>query len=589
MAMQLAKPAAINKILIVGQPSSDYRKVEALLNSCGMNTARPSRRDGFSPAEISLSLSKAHGVPAVETLPPGAKIKQIKAGTIWHGMALDLMLGNLDQELWGWADSQSVFWLNYWKQLDPRITFILIYDAPQSVLTNAALGESNLTEEELKCRLDAWCEFNAALLQFFHRNPTRCMLVNAQQACLSATSYLEQVSARIDAPLLDRLTKPASAGEVPFTSDAANNGAFLLDDAASQVTDETGEVPQAQELVEITTAPSHRDLLKHYLAEALIGQHEASRQLYEELQSIANLPLAEGAVTEINPINAWAALSQLQRDGDELVEQNQAQYAQIESLNQSLAEAVAVAENRLLHLEQLEHTKADIECAAQNEIEQLRLAQANAERQSAESKKQIEQLNQQLNAQTKLTQEQASKLKKAATKPSDNSEELKKHNELMLLQLHQAQEELERFYIQNQRAAIKGQTKEVEVPKTAAKAPEPPSLPLGAVSRVKSQLNYRLGATMIERSRSFSGRLSLPWALMREIRQYRREGLQMNDIELPPLASYGDVLEAQKVEQHLSYRLGAVLISNARSPVGWVRLPWAIRQEVKDFRRRHRR
>ena len=57
-----------------------------------------------------------------------------------------------------------------------------------------------------------------------------------------------------------------------------------------------------------------------------------------------------------------------------------------------------------------------------------------------------------------------------------------------------------------------------------------------------------------------------------------------NNEKLPPIDSYADAYDADRVRQHLAFRLGSVLIQRSRSPIGWVILPWALLKTVKDFR-----
>lgn len=157
-------------------------------------------------------------------------------------------------------------------------------------------------------------------------------------------------------------------------------------------------------------------------------------------------------------------------------------------------------------------------------------------------------------------------LRKAAADQDD----LKEENELLLTQLHQVQEELERYFLETQRL------KQTLVPRAA---------PLcGAADRVKQQLTYRLGATMIERSRSLGGWISMPFALIGTARRFRADVRARGDKKLPPISKYQDRHEAERVKQHLSYRIGAALLRNVKSPVGWMRLPFALGREVKAFR-----
>jgi hypothetical protein len=264
--------------------------------------------------------------------------------------------------------------------------------------------------------------------------------------------------------------------------------------------------------------------------------------LYDELQSVANLPLTDSETADDAPMVAW--------------------------------QSMAGQQQRLSQAEALNHEKQQL-------LERLSLAQADAEQLAQQRWQQNEQLREQLTTQTQLatetgTQYSAAKTKAAATPLPTANPALEQENELLLTQLHQVQEELERYYLENQ--ALKAPAR----PKAIVPVPVPKLY--GAAARIKRQLSYRLGATMIERSRSFGGWLGMPLALAREARQFKREKTQRGPEKLPPIAQYRDAHVAERVKQHLSYRLGQTLVANARSPIGWVKLPWALWGQVRDFR-----
>lgn len=144
---------------------------------------------------------------------------------------------------------------------------------------------------------------------------------------------------------------------------------------------------------------------------------------------------------------------------------------------------------------------------------------------------------------------------------------LRQERLMLLTQLHQTQEELERIHT----------------------APETQTLPdtkqlLGAAERVKQQLSYRLGSTLVRKSRGPVGWLTMPFALLGEILAHRRAGRVRDGKPLPPIHTYDDAHEAERVKQHLSYRLGNTLVKHGRSPAGWFKLPSAMRAEFKAFK-----
>jgi hypothetical protein len=104
------------------------------------------------------------------------------------------------------------------------------------------------------------------------------------------------------------------------------------------------------------------------------------------------------------------------------------------------------------------------------------------------------------------------------------------------------QEELERHFLENSKlkAAQKSQA----------------HVHYGAANRIKQQLSYRLGATMIRQSRSIGGWLNMPFALSAETKRFKQDQAASKDQQLPPIAQYRDAHEAELIKQHLSYRLG---------------------------------
>ena len=149
--------------------------------------------------------------------------------------------------------------------------------------------------------------------------------------------------------------------------------------------------------------------------------------------------------------------------------------------------------------------------------------------------------------------------------------DLEKENELLLTQLHKVQEELERHYLENSKLK-------------ATQKPQPQAY-YGAADRVKQQLSYRLGATMIRQSRSIGGWLNMPFALRAEAKRYTQDQAANKSLQLPPITQYRDAHEAELIKQHLSYRLGACLVANTKTLGGRISLPWSLYAEVMAFRK----
>ena len=708
----------MNKILIVGHPQSGFQEVERLLRACGMSQALPSRREGFAPDQISETLCKAHNTPALHRLGNDREVQQVDVAPVWQSLAMDLMLGNIDQPLWGWADPKAVYLLDYWLTLDPSLHFILVYDRPHSVLTRMGLQEAaSLTREALKQRLDAWSAYNAAVLGFHLRHPERCLLVHSEQVVRSADASLQHVQARIDAPWKDRLpntgisatqliptdvedAKPSTQsllldGEIPFEASALSTVV-----ASTLLKDQPGSQALYEELQASANLPLEADLAQgedpalameawlsfvavqekvhsqHHLARQLqVGRDQAERlaqdreRLIEEerrlraserqemTQQLTALQQAR-ALIEIAQTKASqendSLLSQLHEVQEELERQQvskQEQSVLVEDLERQLlserdlarqlqigrdeAERLAKERDRLVEeerqlrvserqemtqqLAELQQARALVEIAQtktsqENDalLSQLHEVQEELERQYLAAQEQtrhlktlteeeqlarqrvaeMEELQEKAKAATQAAQEKALQqigtltteiaALKAKAESVNPVPRLAEENELLLSQLHQVQEELERYLIENQWLKKR---------ETQSQQPTKPSRPAvyGAADRVKQQLSYRLGATLIDNSRSVGGWLSMPWALRRVVAQYRRDLPQHQAKGLPPIHTYADAYEADRVRNHLSYRLGEAFLKNARSPVGWLRMPFALNSAVKTYRQQQSR
>ncbi|MFM2119069.1 MAG: hypothetical protein RL722_537 [Pseudomonadota bacterium] len=825
----------MKKIVIAGHASSGLQEVEALLLRCGMVRPRPSRRDGMLPAEITATLCKAHACAPLDDVVEEEQLRAVETSPIWQGMALDLMLGNIDAPLWGWADPLNIYLLDYWLALDKHITFVLVYDHPERCLVEYAASTAMAAEAversaaDVERLLAGWRAYNGALLAFYLRHPDRCLLVNAPQVAGAVDSYLEQLQGKLSAPLTHPAGLPATALASPTLANGPTDasphgeakvagGPRVMDALPALVSGAMQQAAMAPERVD----PWFRDggLPARFLAQQLLDDHPAVVQMYEELQAAASLPQevlsrasrARAAAAWLDLVNHRSATVELvsrlhqrflaQRDDAEArgrdaarqlqdlrshsqVEQSrllqqltdgqrahqqlqqdidaarderdqlQAQIrqargdqsrlqAQVDAGEGELArlrseirasevalsglrqQHVRIEEENDLLLQQLHESQDEVERRLQREenqklqVEQERqqmaaqLRQAHAaleasrqlerqlrdqisstlavlgkaqdsgreaesrllarqallESELASSRKDYQQAEHRGQAQVaelqaglaatqsaaraaenqhlariatletsldeqaaahraaeqqlltrcqdlesslaqvreaaqvaerdRQAQSQAAALAAAdqlqradaeihrlrereqtlasaleeRSRPDPALEATALENRQLIAQLHRALEELERYHHDNERLRA-----------TAAQARRKPPAPYGAADRVRQQLSYRLGARVIHQSRSLGGWLGMPAAILREVRQYRLDAQAKPAGKLPPIQNYADAYEAERLKKHLSYRVGQAMVSNARSPLGWLRMPFAIRREIKSFRR----
>lgn len=453
----------MNKVIIVGHSASGLAEIETQLRHYGMKISLPSRRESLYPQEITGYLCRAHSAPSFDIPTREADFKQIAAGPVWHNMAIDLFLGNMEQEWWGWADPQSVILLDYWRELDPLATFVLVYDEPQRALAESALyGAEEPDTAHIKQRLDNWAAYNGAMLRFFLRHPERCLLVHARQVQATPVQLVEQMPGYQNKPAALQTTITNLPGSLSLPPKVE-----LLQNALALTT--TNPVESLRIL--------HNDAADRYLLNDYLSDQPAHLHLYEELQASASMPWHPDT-TVTSPVEfAWKTL---------------------------------VAQRRIA---------ADI----------------------------ITQLHQE--------------------------------RYLLLTHLHQIQEQLEHLHLKNQ-----SRDKQPPPKPKAKSSPNAAKAPRGAADRVKQQLSYRLGNILVKRSQSLGGCLGMPFSLVGEMRRYQKDKKLRGSKKLPPIRTYKDADEAQRVKNQLSYRLGSVLVTHIANPIGWCKLPFAMRHEIKAFK-----
>jgi len=458
----------MNPLLIVGHPHSGLEIIEDLLLQNGMSKAQPSRSQFLNPCEISCKLLN---IDKNNLCSDSENIQQIKPTKVWDELALDLLLANMGQGLWGWSDSQSIYLLDYWKSIEPKLTFILVYNSPETIL-KSIFNNKKITEEELLRTNSFWQNYNKELSSFYQNNTDRCLLLHAEEATKNTSQFISSLSTTLNLP-------------VEFISDTL---------IQSNKTDETNSV----------------------LAKNLIEQFPECHDTFEELQSVATIPFIDEEDQTSRIITSWNKITE-QRDKDNVAhyEKHQEQDYKIELANTQLEKSQQKYDSLLLKLH-----------STQEKYETIYLT---------------------------------------------NSKDQGLENKFLIQQLHQLQEELEYYFIENKNLL---QIKQKYIDSNTY---------YGAANRIKNRLSYRLGATMLKQSHSVGGWLGMPWALLSESKKFKNEKPLRDASKLPPISKYKDAIEAEKAKKHLSYRLGKAMIENTNTTIGWFKLPGALNREIQDF------
>lgn len=619
----------MKKIIIVGHPDSHYQEVEKIFQMHGMAPALPSKREQMTPIEIGKVLSKVQiKIPPVGQVSPSLlsssttrkakRNKKHKSNTnrhipqalsttpltnMWDALPMDLMLANLDQDFWGWADPQAIELLDYWANIDPSIHFVFIYDKPQNIFQHSSLEEAlALDADKVQSKLESWQEYNQKVLEYFNKYQARSVLISSQRVQETILQSTSEIYKQIAVPrkIIDRLEKEQHNQEI--------------EDA--QITNEA--------------MSSKECALSSLIVDNIMQDNQPALSLYDELQDQANFPY----ITHLLPnqgatqaLNAWKEMIQQQMEIKQQLEKNQ----QIQSEKEDLTVLLKQQVQDLQHFEKelkdsqqkgstlekqnidlntqkkeletknielksqaadlekkkssLEHIKSELEkknAALENvkvELEKqsstLKAQNVDFEKKQAmlqTQKSELEKSQAVLKTQNSELQNKKAELEKQAKKAEDDVKSAQKQllsledeNKALMTQLNFTQEELERLFLANQ------------------KLQEQPPL-WGAADRIRNQLTYRIGYKLQQHGKSPVGWIKMPFVLYSTYRQYSKDKKKNEWHKLPPIHLYKDAYEVEKVKRHLSYKLGEIFMKDIRNPLKWLLMPSKLIKEVQKFK-----
>ena len=511
----------MNKILIVGHESSHYKDLEKILYSYGMAKAMPSHTYQITPINLGKKLL--------------SHLNNFnKPNKIWDNLAFDLFLANASQSFWGWADSNAISLLEYWANFDEDITFILIYDKPDEfikyIINNKKIDILN--EKLIQEEFDKWSNYNQKLLTFYQKYPNRCLLVNGKQVIKNPKKYIQLLTKKMDCKMNINHTD-TSLQESKLNGDNVFYNQQVIDFLIQQL---------------------------------LIKKYEDKLQLFDDMQNYANIPFNlknKNNSLEVTLPLLKQTIQQKAYINQLTTNKKTWQKEQLKKENLLITQIYNNQENIEKYFLQSQHYQNKIETISQN----LQIAEQ-------ENSSLIRQLHQLQHNFEELKREELKRTEKQE-KQKDMSN-LQQENSLLITQLHLLQEELEKFYLANQYLQFNQ-----EKPSYANQSTKP--IYYGAADRVKQDLPYRLGTVMIEYSKSTTQLIKLPFALIKEFIKFQKA--KKNQQNLPRIEEYQDLYKAEKVKQHLSYRLGKILIDNIQSPKGVLNLPIKLIKESIEFKK----
>lgn len=551
----------MNKILIVGHPNSGLHKVEDLLLHSGMSAPLETQNEGLLPQEITSLICESYGViNGGEGSNESKEIYQLDVSDVWHGLILGSILANTGEKIWGWADSSLIYLLDFWKNRDNQAFFVLVYDAPETLLVGMGGDVDGCIIDE---KLKVWQDYNAELLEFYGRNTDRCVLVSSSAAVSSVNKSLREINKKVDFRL----------------------GQSGLDSDYSDVL-----IPENNELPQLVSNEFDEHNLAIYLATQLINKYPDVLALFDLLQEKSNLPdfrESENSQNyELMAFKEYLNKSYLLSQQSEMLLNKDNENSQLVTslINQEL-------ENTRLTDQLIETSKKAREEAIEKNMLILQLDQLQEDLElhyldSVKSHDDVEELKQQLlnleekkaffQGKAEWRANKVEELKATVTNYKDKLSKLENsgaqvgNDNALIHQINELQESLEVYYLENE--YLKTQL--------GAKSGRSPSK-YGAAQVVQASAPYLIGNMVVDGMKNFSNAKQLPVNLYKQYQIMKK----LDDSRLfPDVAEYSDGDEADRIKKHLSYRVGATLIAEMRTVKGLVKLPVLLAKDVLAFK-----
>ena len=446
-------------ICVTGAVQANVESVFTLLQQAGLDFPQLNQRND------TFDIASWHDqVSALEANQPAAENTTHNLGRFMDQMAGDIFATNIKSTLWGWADTRSTALLDYWHAFDPRINFVLVYVSPEQMLADAI--RTSTAELSVEAVMAAWQSHNQKLLRFHLRNPQRSLLIDSCEALenpqvlldlcaekwtLDLTAYTDHTDAlKPEDDLLALYLAQQLCAEHTEVADLSHEIVATLNRLADVEATITNSLPIANE-----------DLINSY---RVLQDRNAEQQLQEQQEEIAAL---KDRFDERKKQDEQE-LKTLRAENTKIIKVLDAQLASSENSLKS-----STQENELLLLqlhqvqEELEHyflkgaelqslLDGHIEAKATSDQEKLTLIE-----QCDALNHDLATINQQSQSQSQLSSEQQKQqidtLIQSAENHTQHQQITESHlqastqeNELLLLQLHQVQEELEHYFLQHQ-------------------------------------------------------------------------------------------------------------------------------------------
>lgn len=434
----------MNTVILTGSPWIDSGQLFPNLQKLGIKNALSTENN------TDLTIGSWHD--KIFSGKRSHEYRQVQLGKAWEQSVSEIFMANWGQEPWGWADSRSIWLLDFWRDFDPEICFILVHVSPEQALAQAISQIDEQIPFSLDNTIATWLVYERELLRFYLRNQQRCLLVDLERVNNNPALLIETASRLFSLELDDSAIDPESQAQ-PATF--FNPLASLLAKQALQ------RFPEALGLweeikVSLTVLPT---VERSNSYDQIMQIPDAITELRSimhgaELALEAMSKARDEQLTQVFVCNAQ--MEQQEIEFQARIKQNELQFLHQQKIQETHQEALLVKNNSLkndLNTLSVNLVKEkNLAKESQALINQLSSERDNQAKLASERQQQIEQLVQERDAQSDKVencQAQINQLEQQRDNHVKIATDVRQENELILLQLHQVQEELEQYFLKN--------------------------------------------------------------------------------------------------------------------------------------------
>ncbi|MGB2926083.1 MAG: rhamnan synthesis F family protein [Limnothrix sp.] len=116
--------------------------------------------------------------------------------------ANQLITQRTNKTIWGWKDPRTTLFLDFWKKTLPKAKFLLVYRSPWEVADSIFRRATDSTFfNNPALIMDIWQNYNTAILNFYEKHSSDCLLLNIEVVIQDWFSVIEKIQSKLNIEL----------------------------------------------------------------------------------------------------------------------------------------------------------------------------------------------------------------------------------------------------------------------------------------------------------------------------------------------------------------------------------------------------